>query len=183
MISIIAAVAKNGVIGKNNLLPWHIPEEMKLFRALTEGKPVIIGRRTFEGLPNMLEGRFVIVLSRNQKFATGSDAIRVARSIPEALKIARDLPPPPPPSAGTPPRAGGEYEVMIAGGENVYQQFLPLADRLYISHLNNTYDGDAFFPRVSYSEWKPQTNTQYDQFSFVTYERIHARENTPAPKS
>ena len=158
MISIIAAVAKNGVIGKNNLMPWHIPEEMQLFRQLTLGKPLIIGRRTYESLPNMLEGRQLIILSRNLDFATGSDAARVARSIPEALATAKQF---------------GE-EILIGGGENIYQQFMNKADRLLISHIKKEYEGDAFFPGVRYSEWTPIASENHEEFSFVTYQRAHA---------
>ncbi len=159
MISIIAAVAKNGVIGKDNLLPWHIPQDMRLFRTLTEGKPVIIGRRTFESLPNLLENRFLIVLSRNPDFASGSSTVQVTHSIPEALKVASRL---------------GE-ETIVTGGELVYQQFLPLADRLYISHLKDKYEGDAFFPRVSRQEWQTIMQKEYDNFLFVTYEHVHIK--------
>lgn len=166
MISIIAAVAANGIIGKNNLMPWHIPEEMQLFRKLTEGKVLIIGRRTFESLPNLLENRFLIVLSRNPDFTTGTDMARVASSIPEALQTARLR-----------QLADGE-EVLIAGGENVYQQFLPQADRLYISHIRGEHEGDAFFPAVRYSEWTPSAPEKHHDFSFVTYERAHVRVST-----
>ncbi|MBI1833573.1 MAG: dihydrofolate reductase [Candidatus Andersenbacteria bacterium] len=155
MISIIAAVAKNGVIGKNNLMPWHLPQEMKLFRTLTEGKPVIIGRRTFESLPNLLDNRFLIVLSN--KLSSTSDTVQFVPSIPDALETAG--------------RFGSE--IMVAGGELVYQQFLPIADRLYISHIHDSYEGDAFFPRVTKQEWIPQTQTHYDNFSFVTYTRAY----------
>lgn len=159
MLSIIAAVAQNGVIGKNNLMPWHLPEEMKLFRSLTQGKPVIVGRRTFESLPNFLEGRFLIVLSRNPDFMTGSSAAAVASSIPDALEHAQQF---------------GE-EIMVAGGELVYQQFLPIADRLYLSHIRGEYQGDAFFPRVSRQDWQPIMRKGYDEFAFVTYERASVK--------
>lgn len=159
MISLIAAVAKNGVIGKNNLMPWHIPQDMTLFRTLTEGKPVIIGRRTFESLPNILENRVLIVLTRNEHFISGSSTVQVAHSISEAQELA----------------SGFGEEVMVAGGELTYQQFLPLADRLYISHLKDEYEGDAFFPRVSRQEWKPIIRKEYDTFVFVTYERTRVK--------
>lgn len=153
MISLIAAVAKNGVIGKNNLMPWHLPQEQKMFRTLTLGKPVIIGRRTFESLPNLLDNRMLIVLSN--KLTSTSDMVQFAPSIPDALEIASQY---------------GD-EIMVAGGELVYQQFLPIADRLYISHIYDAYEGDAFFPRVTKREWNPQTATHFDTFSFVTYKR------------
>lgn len=161
MISLIAAVAKNGVIGKNNLMPWHIPEEMRLFRALTENKVLIIGRRTFESLPNLLENRHLIVLTRNRNLFSPSSTVQFVHSIPDALEAANTFGP----------------EVWVAGGEDIYQQFLPIADRLYISHLPDPYEGDAFFPRVTKKEWYPKTTTKYNNFSFVTYTRAHEHAN------
>ncbi len=152
-ISIIAAVAKNGVIGKNNLLPWHLPRELQLFRTITAGKPVIIGRRTFESLPNILEGRRLFVLSH--QLTAGSDTIHFVSSIAAALREAAKF----------------GQEIMVAGGELVYQQFLPLADQLYISHIHQEYEGDAFFPRVTRQQWTPALATHYDNFSFVTYKK------------
>lgn len=160
-ISLVAAVAKNGVIGKNNLMPWHLPEEMKVFRSLTLGKPVIVGRRTFESLPNFLADRHLIVLTRNEQYTTGTSLVQTATSIPQALKMAE--------------RFGDE--IMIAGGELVYQQLLPLADRLYLSMLHDTYDGDAFFPGIKYSEWYPIQTTAYTNFSFVTFTHAYANAN------
>lgn len=160
-ISIIAAVAKNGVIGKNNVMAWHLPEESALFAANTAGKPVIIGRRTFEGLPNALLGRHLIVLTHNESFTTGSSSIQVAHSIPEALKLAGQF----------------KQEIMVAGGESIYQQFLPLSSKMYLSLLHNEYEGDAFFPGVRYSQWQKVQTTRYTDFSFITFEKIHAKQN------
>jgi len=153
-VSIIAAVAANGVIGKNNLLPWHLPSELKLFRSLTLGKPVIIGRRTYEALPNTLDGRMLFVLSRKLTFS-GNDFVRFVPSIKQALKQAADF----------------GQEIMVAGGELVYQQFLPLADQLYISHVRGQYEGDAFFPRVTKKQWRPVSAANFGKFSFVTYQK------------
>lgn len=160
-ISIIAAVAKNGVIGKNNVMAWHIPEEAKLFASLTSGKPVIIGRRTYDGLPNALLGRHLIVLTRNEGFVTGTSAVQVAHSVQEAVQLASVF----------------NKEILVAGGESVYQQFLPLADTLYLSLLHNEYEGDAFFPSVKYSQWQPTQTTAYNDFSFITFTKTHAKQS------
>ena len=180
-ISIIAAIAKNGVIGKNNVMPWNVPQEMALFRQLTEGKPVIIGRRTFDGLPNALENRFLVVLTRKNRISPASN-VQIASSIPDALEAAneemskrntRSI-------SGSAGINDDQHEIMVAGGENVYQQFLPLADRLYLSHMHDAYEGDAFFPRVSRKDWQPTATTHFDTFSFITYDRVYARENQAA---
>lgn len=157
-ISLVAAVAKNGVIGKNNLMPWYIRQETHLFRTLTEGKPVIIGRRTLDSLPNLLENRHLIVLTRNTDLVSGSSTVQFVHSLEEALIAAK-------------PHG---KEVIIAGGENVYQQFMPIAHTLHLSMLHEAYEGDAFFPAVRYSEWQPQATTHYEDFSFVTFKRHHA---------
>ena len=130
IITLIAAMAENRVIGRDNALPWDLPEDRKRFRALTMGHPVIMGRRTWQSLPRPLDGRTVIVLSRNREL-TLSDGIR-AGSLEEALALAV--------------KADGCDEVFIAGGGYLYRQALPIADRISLTVVYQTATGDVTFP-------------------------------------
>ena len=163
ILALIAACARGGVIGIENRLPWHLPEDMKFFREATRGKPVIMGRKTWESLPaafRPLPGRLNIVVSRNPGFeAPGAS---VVASLPEALA------------------AAGDAEIaFVIGGAELYRQALPLADRLLLTEIDQAYDGDAFFPEFDRNTW---TETARDArvaesglaFAFVTYERRNA---------
>ena len=160
MISIIAAVARNGVIGKDNRLLWHLPEDMRHFRETTRGKPVIMGRKTWESLPDSLRplpGRLNIVVSRNPNYEA-PDAKR-ASSLEEAIV-----------------KAGNADDVFVIGGAELYRLAMPLAERLCLTEIDQDFDGDAFFPDIPDSDWKevsrklPQS-TSSPQFSFVEYRR------------
>lgn len=163
MISLIAAVAENRVIGENNQLLWHLPEDMRHFRETTRGKPVIMGRKTWESLPDSfrpLPGRHNIVVSRNKAYdAAGATLVG---SLDEAILA-----------------AGNATEVFVIGGAELYQQALPLADQLYLTEIAQAYQGDAFFPEVKASEWqeasrKTQRNALGLEFSFVVYQRTQS---------
>ena len=160
MLALIAACGRGRVIGIDNRLPWHLPEDMKFFREITRGKPVIMGRKTWESLPDAfrpLPGRLNIVVSRNAAYqATGGS---VVGSLPEALSAAGDT----------------EMACMIGGAE-LYRQALPLADRLILTEIDQDYPGDAFFPAFTSDEWievsrMPQVSATGLPFAFVTYER------------
>ncbi|OGZ29074.1 MAG: hypothetical protein A2835_00115 [Candidatus Niyogibacteria bacterium RIFCSPHIGHO2_01_FULL_45_28] len=133
-ISIIAAVAKNGVIGKNNSLPWNLPSDMKKFKELTIGKPVIMGRKTFESIGKPLAGRVNIILTRNSDF--NAEGVAIVHSPEEALQLVAD-----------------QDEIMIIGGESVYGQFLPRASRIYLTRVDSDFDGDSFFPPMDLDSW------------------------------
>ena len=160
-IVIIAAVAKNRVIGKDNRLLWNIPEDMAHFKALTTGHTVVMGRKTWESLPDAfrpLPGRVNIVVSRNAAYpAVGAT---VVGSLPDALTA-----------------AGDTDIVFVMGGAELYRQALPLADRLLLTEIDQAYDGDAFFPEFDRNTW---TETARDArvaesglaFAFVTYQRV-----------
>ncbi|MCX6816080.1 MAG: type 3 dihydrofolate reductase [Candidatus Aenigmarchaeota archaeon] len=158
IISIIVALGKNNVIGSDNKLPWRLKADMKKFVSLTTGKPVIMGRKTFESIGRPLKNRTNIILTRTD-YAV-EDAV-VVSSIDEALKAAH-----------------GSEEVMIIGGASIYEQFLPLADRLYITYVDCNADGDAFFPDFNKDEWnqvsreehKADSENTYD-YTFVVLER------------
>ena len=138
VIALIAAVARNGVIGKDNRLLWHLPEDMRHFRETTRGKPVIMGRKTWESLPEKfrpLPGRLNIVVSRDRHYpATGAT---VADSLASAISAAQDA-----------------EEIFIIGGETLYRQAMPLADRLYLTEIDRDFDGDAFFPPLDRQAWQ-----------------------------
>mgnify|MGYP000846194581 CR=1 FL=1 len=168
MISLIAAVARNGAIGRNQQLLWRLPEDMRYFRETTSGKTVIMGRKTWESLPpayRPLPNRRNIVLSRNPAYLPrGGD---LACSIEDALRL-----------------AGGAAEVFIIGGEELYRQTMPLATRLYITEVAEECPGDAFFPEVASGEWREISRrvgtsraagsalrSEAPAFDFVVYER------------
>ena len=135
IISMIAAMAKNRVIGCNKQLPWHLPADFKHFKTLTMGKPIIMGRRTYESIGKPLPGRLNIVITRNQDF--NAEGVQVVASIEEALSAAGDV-----------------EEVMFIGGANLYQQVLPKAHRLYLTFIDLELSGDAFFPEWRGEEWR-----------------------------
>jgi dihydrofolate reductase len=132
-VSIIAAMAQNLVIGDDRGMPWHLPADLKRFRRITMGKPLIVGRKTMELIGRPLPGRENIVLTRRTDFA--APGVRVAHSVEDALRIAAEY------LAG----AGGD-EVMVIGGEDVYRQYLTRATRFYLTVLDGTFAGTAAFP-------------------------------------
>ncbi len=153
-ITIISAMTKDKVIGKNNALPWHIPEEFAHFKRTTLGKPLIMGKRSFESLgPNGLPGRDIIVVSSTLEAGTGC---KVARSLEEALALANNA-----------------NEVMIGGGTKIYEQFLPIADAMILSTIHQNYPGDTFFPDFDPSLWKTVRKDIHDQFTIQYLERSH----------
>ena len=135
MISIIVAIAENYAIGKNNDLLWHIPEDLKRFKKLTTGHTVIMGKKTYESLPRKpLPNRLNIVISDNPD--DHFDQCLMAYSIEDVMKKINPF-----------------DENFIIGGASIYSQFLPLADRLYITWIHRSFEGDVFFPVIDFSEW------------------------------
>jgi dihydrofolate reductase len=167
MISLIAVVARNGAIGLNQKLLWHLPEDMRHFRAMTHGKPVIMGRKTWESLPaafRPLPNRHNIVVSRNPAYRPSGATC--ASSLAEAIR-----------------RAGSASEVFVIGGSELYRQTLPLANRLYLTEVAEDRAGDSFFPEVPLAEWREVSRHagkaqspagkagEAPTFDFVVYER------------
>lgn len=156
MIAIIAAVAENGVIGQNNKLPWHLPDDLKHFKNLTTGRVVIMGRKTYEsivhGLGGPLPNRKNIIISRqtNYKAAPGVD---VFYNLKEAVK------------------ANQSNDVFIIGGGEIYKEGVNYADTMYITHIHKVYEGDAHFPKIDMSQWKKVEEDEREGFSFATYKR------------
>ena len=143
-VSLIAAVADNGVIGKDNDLAWSLPDDMSFFKASTKGKHVIMGRRNYESIPHKyrpLPGRPNLVMSRNDKYDTGGATL--VSSLDDALNIAREA---------------GETEAFIIGGGQIYSMALEagVIDTMYITHVHGTPEGDAFFPEFDNSKWTLQ---------------------------
>ena len=139
-IAMIAAVAQNNAIGINNKLPWYLPGDLRYFKAVTMGKPIIMGRKTFESLGKPLPGRTNIVMTRDPEWM--NDNVRVVANLDEALALASSI-----------AEIDGVSEVMIIGGEQIYQQALPKADRLYLTRVGQSFAGDAFFPELVSQEW------------------------------
>lgn len=165
-LSVIVAVAENGVLGKNNALPWYLPEDLKYFRQTTMGKPIVMGRKTFESIGKPLPGRSNIVVSRNPDYR--AEGVTVVGSLPEALELATDI-----------AVIDGKDELMVIGGAAIYAAAIPLADRLYITEVHAEVAGDAHLPEVDWSEWQELARERhaaaepnpYD-FSFVVYQRL-----------
>lgn len=137
-IALMVAAARNGVIGKNNRLPWHLPEDLRYFKRTTMGKPVIMGRKTYASIGRPLPGRANIVISRQLALELPAEVERV-HSPEQAIECARQY-----------CLRNGVDEIMVIGGAEVYRQFLPLAERLYLTRVDADVEGDAFF------DWQPQ---------------------------
>ena len=134
-LSLIVAVARNGVIGKDNRLPWRIPEDLKRFRALTMGHHIIMGRRTWESIGRPLPGRTSVVVTRNRDYvATGA---LVVHSLEDALA-----------------QCTGDEAVFVIGGAEIYANALPLAERIYLTRIHADYAGDTFFPSLAQEQWR-----------------------------
>jgi dihydrofolate reductase len=167
-LTLIAAVAKNRVIGVDNRLPWHLPEDLRHFREVTRGHPVIMGRKTWESLPEAfrpLPGRLNIVISRQTDYPVPGG--KLAASLPAALTLAENTP-----SADLAVR----QEAFIIGGEQLYALALPHADRLMLTEVEMEVAGDAWFPAFSTDEWQEvqrerQVGAEGIAFAFVTYAR------------
>lgn len=160
MISLIAAMTQNNVIGKNNELPWHVPEDFEWFKEKTAGKPVLMGRKTHESIGRVLKGRDNIVITNNKSYKPLSDIVKVFHSLDDALKQYINQP-----------------ELMIIGGQQIYEQALPHASRVYLTIFNTNLEGDAFFPNVDEASWnkvytrKGKTDTPFE-YTFNIFERI-----------
>ncbi len=164
-LSLIAAVAQNGVIGRDNALPWRLPGDLGYFKRVTMGKPIVMGRKTFASIGRPLPGRSNIVVSRDPGFR--APGCRTVASLQAALELASEL-------AGE-----GAGEVLVIGGSQVYAATLPSAQRLYLTEVHAQIEGDAFFPPVDWSQWREVSREQHAAeapnpyaYSFVVYERV-----------
>lgn len=152
MLSLIVAMAENNVIGVNNNLPWHLPNDLQYFKKVTMGKPVIMGRKTYESIGRPLPGRRNIIITRQADYGTLDLAknIDVVASLDEAIKLGEDI-----------VMIDGHDEVFVLGGAEIYNQALAKVDRLYITHVFANVDGDAYFPKVDWSKYKEVTREEF----------------------
>lgn len=141
MLSVVVAVAENGIIGRDGGLPWKLSSDLKTFRRLTIGKPIVMGRLTFQSIGKALDGRDNIVVTRDPSF--GAPGISVTDSVDEALTLARVL-----------ATTRGADEVMVIGGSDLFAATLPIADRIYLTRVHANVAGDRHFPDLAPSEWR-----------------------------
>jgi dihydrofolate reductase len=155
-VTLVAAVARNGVIGVDGGLPWRLPDDLRRFRELTTGHVLVMGRRTFEAIGRPLPDRTTIVVTRTPGWGGGADGVLVAADVPGALAVAGEI----------------DDEVFVVGGAQVYADALPLADRLELTHVDAEPAGDTRFPEVDWSEWREVRREPGDGVAYVTYERV-----------
>ena len=139
--SIIVAMAENRVIGINNKLPWHLPNDLKYFKQVTLGKPIIMGRKTFESIGKPLPGRTNIVVTHNPDWSAAG--VTAVTSLEHAFATAQII-----------IEASGADEVMVIGGEQIYCRVLPQINRIYLTQVHAKIDGDAFFPALDLAQWQ-----------------------------
>ena len=139
MISLIVAHDKNRVIGYENKMPWHLPGDLQYFKDMTMGKPIIMGRKTFESIGRPLPGRRNIVITRNDAYS--AQGIETVSSLDAALALVKDVP-----------------EIMIIGGAQIFEQAMPMADKLYVTLIDQEFKGDTYFPR--YDGWRLTSSQQ-----------------------
>jgi len=162
IISAIVAMSENHVIGDQNHLPWHLPADLKHFKALTSGHPILMGRKTYESIGRPLPNRTNIVITRDPAFKI--PGCIVVSSIDEAMQHAE---------------LKNSKEIFIIGGANVYQQCLPYVSRIYLTIVHEEFEGDAFFPELDMKEWKETGSVKHEAdseneyaYTFKTLERV-----------
>ena len=158
-VSLVVAAANNNVIGRDGELPWHLPDDLRHFKRLTTGKPVIMGRRTFESIGRPLPDRRNIVMTRDPDYAAAG--CEVVTSVSDALDL-----------------AGDDTEVMVIGGGQVYLDFLPRAERIYMTRVRAEIEGDTHFPEIDASDWQMVSSVHHDAdekhayaFEMMVFER------------
>ena len=156
-LSVIVALAKNRVIGLNNTLPWHLPEDLKRFKQLTMGHHIIMGRKTFESLGRLLPGRQTVIVTRNPDYKV--DGAIVVHSLEQAISV-----------------SSADSEAFLIGGAELYQQSLPLAKRLYLTMIDAEFEGDAYFPEIELDHWdlleqQDLISQQGWAFHYLSYQR------------
>lgn len=165
LLSLIVAVAENGCIGVDNKLPWYLPEDLRFFKRATTGKPIVMGRNTFESLGKPLPNRTNIVITRNPGFSAPA-GVKIVHSLAEAIRVGEAV-----------AHIDGGDEIVVIGGAQIYAEALPQIDRMYITEVQKTVAGDAFFPAWDKTQWRevarePQFyEPAQTHYSFVVYER------------
>lgn len=162
MLSIVVAKAKNNIIGKDNSLIWHLPEDLKYFKNLTIEHTIIMGRKTFESLGRVLPNRKHIIFSRDLDFKVKHENVEVVHSLLQIQGLIE-----------------GEEEIFVIGGATIYYFLMPYVKKMYVTQINKDFDGDAFFPKINEEQWREverktgikDENNNLD-YEFITYERI-----------
>ena len=152
-VTLVAAVAANGVIGKDGALPWHLPDDLRNFKRLTMGHVLVMGRRTFDSIGRPLPDRTTIVVTRQSQWR--AEGVQTAADVPEALARAAQL----------------DEQVFVAGGQEIFREALPVADTMVISKVDARPDGDTVFPPVDWAAWQEESREPMDGFEVVTYQR------------
>lgn len=165
-LALVAAIAENGVIGAKGTMPWRLPSDLAHFRALTMGKPLLMGRRTFQSIGRALPGRETIVVTRDKSFAPGP-GIHVAHEIEAGLELARAR-----------AAASGAETVILAGGGDLYELLIGAVDVMHLTFVEVAPEGDVVFPKIDWSQWEevrrvrpPRAPGDEADFSFVDYRR------------
>lgn len=151
-ITLLAAVARNRVIGRNGTMPWHLPEDLAHFKRTTMGHPLVMGRKTFDSIGRPLPGRRTLVVTRQPRWSHAG--VETAHSLPEALAL-----------------AGPADEVFVVGGGQLYAEAMPFAQRMVLTEVPDAPDGDAFFPEWAPEDWHERGRQHRSGFDIVTYER------------
>ncbi|WP_210397138.1 dihydrofolate reductase [Motiliproteus sediminis] len=164
-LAAIVAQAQNRVIGNRNRLPWHLPEDLKYFKSVTLGKPIIMGRKTFESIGRPLPGRTNIVVTRDPAYQR--DGIEVVHSLDQAIERAEQV-----------ALINGGDEALVIGGAELYAQALPRIERLYLTQVHDEVEGDAYFPAFDPAEWQQSARQDFSSsgcnpfdYSFIVLER------------
>ena len=154
-VTLVAAIARNGVIGADGGIPWHLPDDQRRFKELTIGHVLVMGRVTYESIGRPLPGRTTVVVTRSAGWSAGDDGVLVAPSVAEALALAATV----------------DEEVFVVGGTRVYEEALPFADRLELTWVDAEPEGDARFPAVDWAAWREVTREEHEGWSAVSYAR------------
>lgn len=162
ILCLIAAADENNVIGNRGDIPWSLPDDQKRFRALTKGKPIIMGRKTFDAIGRVLPDRRNIVVTRANSEPAGHVGYEVASSFDEAIKL-----------------VGDAEEVFVIGGGQIYSEAISRADKIYLTRVHGSFSGDAFFPEIDFKEWREVSREEHSTdekhavpFTFIDYERV-----------
>lgn len=169
LLSLVCALAQNRTIGRGNQLPWRLPRDLAYFKKITWGHPIVMGRKTFDSIGRPLPGRTNIVVSRQSDWS--AEGVTAVNSLSQAMDV-----------AGQAAAASGVAEIMLIGGASLYEQALPIADRLYLTEVHAQVEGDAFFPEFNRSEWVERSREDCPAdtgnpfaYSFVVYEKRSER--------
>ena len=156
-ITLIAAASENNVLGKDNQLIWHLPEDLKRFKRLTTGHAIIMGRKTFESLPKALPNRHNIVVTRNQNYS--KEGVTVCHSLEAAIECAKN-----------------DDQPFVIGGGQVYEQAIELSDVIELTKIHAQFEGDVFFPEIDLKKWSVEKEERMShpdfEYSFITYTKI-----------